>query len=231
MITKIELTNYRCYAKHTEVFSSGLNIIAGANGIGKTSIVEAISFALFGNKVTRGKANSWVKQGTKHGKVALYIDDYIIHRGDNEQLVESKDGTILARQHSGIDEWITKTYGLTYDLYSTSNYIAQKDIESFSALQPADRIKRVEKLLKIDKLDILKDKIKLKLKEVNNSINLYTNKLANAIVDTKALKKAKAELKKKHREYDTINKSYHEALISQGAYDQQLVAWNKKKDI
>ena len=69
MIEKIILENYRCYSKHTEDFQDGLNIIAGANGIGKTSIVEAIAYALFGNKMTRGKANDWIKTGKKHGKL------------------------------------------------------------------------------------------------------------------------------------------------------------------
>ena len=41
-ITKLELTNFRNYKKQIFDNFSNLNIIIGKNGIGKTSIVEAI---------------------------------------------------------------------------------------------------------------------------------------------------------------------------------------------
>ena len=48
MLKRIHLKNY---AKHKDLelnFSDGLTAICGKNGGGKTLIVEAVSFALFG---------------------------------------------------------------------------------------------------------------------------------------------------------------------------------------
>ena len=231
MIKKIELENYRCYDTHSITFNDGLNVIAGENGSGKTTIVEAIAFALFGNKLTRGKANAWVSHGKKHGKVILYLDDFIITRGDNEQHVATLDGEIIARQHVGIDEWMQSTYGLNSDLYSTSNYIAQKDIESFSGLQPAEKIKRIEKLLRIDVLDSIKDNSKAKLKLLRAELRSMENKLKNAVYEPESIDTLKAtimvfesELQTKEDQYDDVLKNYIE-------YEHNLAKWNKKKSL
>ena len=54
MIKSLHLRNY---AKHKDLaidFTAGLTTICGKNGGGKTLIVEAVSFALFGVKELRG---------------------------------------------------------------------------------------------------------------------------------------------------------------------------------
>ena len=194
MIKRIELENYRCYKSFEKDFTTGLNVIAGQNGTGKTTIVEAIAYALFGNKLTRGKANSWIRNNCKHGKVVLYLNDYTITRGDNEQYVEDSDGVIIARQHVGIDQWVNDTYGFSSELFSTSNYIAQKDIESFSFLQSAERIKRVELLLseplfKLPENEQLKkdlESIKGKL-EVIETASLVKPSSGDKIQDSKSI--------------------------------------------
>lgn len=45
-ISNLELLNFRNYPKLSVIFTSGLNVIVGRNGVGKTNIVEAID--LFG---------------------------------------------------------------------------------------------------------------------------------------------------------------------------------------
>ena len=231
MIEKIILENYRCYSKHTEDFQDGLNIIAGANGIGKTSIVEAIAYALFGNKMTRGKANDWIKTGKKHGKVKLYIDDHIITRGDNEQLVENSKGKVIARLNTGVDEWVLNTYGLTSELFSTANYIAQKDIESFSGLQTAERIKRVEKLLRINVLDEIKEQVKEDIKDTKRTVKEYSNYLSDVIFNSTELTSLKKKKRKENVKLTTAKKAQRAALVSKGAYDAQLDQWNTKCEL
>ena len=231
MIYKLELTNYRCHKSLVKDFDEGLNIIADANGTGKTSIVEAISFALFGNKLTRGKASSWITHGEKHGKVKLYLDNYIITRGDNEQLVEDLEGTVLARQHVGVDEWIEKTYGFNADLYSTANYIAQKDIETFAGLQSIERIKRVEKLLRIDNIDKLQQTIKEVIKEKKKLSQQYSLNLKQHPFDQDEMDAINLDLINVNQELSNQEIEYKEALVAKGAYEQQLVQWNKKEAI
>jgi exonuclease SbcC len=60
MIKKIEIVNFKVYAKASFKFGEGVNFIYGANGSGKTSLMEAISVALFGSQwVTRWGGRRW----------------------------------------------------------------------------------------------------------------------------------------------------------------------------
>tara|TARA_Y100000310_G_scaffold283122_1_gene304869 strand:- start:3751 stop:5436 length:1686 start_codon:yes stop_codon:yes gene_type:complete len=230
-ITRVELENYRCYKSFSQDFTNELNIIAAPNGTGKTSIVEAVSFALFGNKLTRGKANSWVRKGCKHGKVKLFIDNFIITRGDNEQHVTDSTKTIIARQHVGVDEWIMKKYGLNADLYSTSNYIAQKDIESFSGLQAAEKIKRIEKLLRIDVLDTIRAKAKENEKVLFPENKVFKSKLTNKTVSSSAIAESKKEIKKLNSKIEKFETEYEKAINTNAEYKSQLEKWEIKKEL
>jgi len=228
-ITKIELENYRCYTKYTEDFTDGLNIIAGANGIGKTSVVEAVAYALFGNKMTRGKANDWIKEGKKHGKVKLHIDDFVIIRGDNEQLVEDQKGNVVARLNTGVDEWVQNKYGLSSDLFTTANYIAQKDIESFSSLQTAERIKRVEKLLRIDVLDKIKIQVKERIKELKAVVKTNKDALVDVSYDEDLLNSLQIEYDIQCEKLTSFQEEQKNLLIEKGRYEGQLKDWNTKQ--
>lgn len=44
----LEITNFRCHSKKKIDFSKGINILLGQNAVGKTSIVEAISYLSIG---------------------------------------------------------------------------------------------------------------------------------------------------------------------------------------
>lgn len=156
MLRSIRMVNYRQYSDKTIVFNSQLNVIQGRNGTGKSTIVEAIGYALQGSQMQKGKAKDWIKDGQAVGYVVLEVDDFIITRGTNLQQVEDTLGNVIATGHTGLNSWIESYYGLTLEAYKTSYHIGQKEISSFAALSPMERTKRVEKLLRIDVIDELK---------------------------------------------------------------------------
>jgi DNA repair exonuclease SbcCD ATPase subunit len=47
-IQRIHIRNVKSYADETLSFKEGINIIGGANGAGKTTIIESIGYGLFG---------------------------------------------------------------------------------------------------------------------------------------------------------------------------------------
>src|SRR3989338_7792158 len=48
MLRKIKLHNWKAHAESEFNFSGGTNVIVGQMGAGKSSILQAVSFALFG---------------------------------------------------------------------------------------------------------------------------------------------------------------------------------------
>ena len=54
-LNSVRLTNFRLHADTRIDFESGLTGIIGPNGSGKTTILEAIAWALYGMPAARGK--------------------------------------------------------------------------------------------------------------------------------------------------------------------------------
>mgnify|MGYP000760429362 CR=1 FL=1 len=47
IFTKLTLNNFKSYGHEVIKFGDGITVIVGENGAGKSTILEAISFALF----------------------------------------------------------------------------------------------------------------------------------------------------------------------------------------
>ena len=72
-ITKIHLQNVKSYADETLSFKEGINIIGGANGAGKTTIIEAIGYGLFGRKPDY-TFSEFVRRGAKDGGIEIWFE-------------------------------------------------------------------------------------------------------------------------------------------------------------
>lgn len=227
MLRKLILENYRCYDSKTVVFDEKLTVLKGRNGTGKTTIVEAVGFALFGSKLQRGKANEWISHGQKQGSVTLYIDDIIITRGSNEAIITDAEGETLARNNTGVSAYVEKYYGLTAELFRTSFYIGQKEINSFGALGPIERVKRVERLLRIDRLDDLKSTAKTIVSEKSSAVQRLKERLEAAKFDEADLEEAKEAVKATEHRIEDISAELEEKLKLEGAYQAALKNWRE----
>ena len=68
-ILEVELENIKSYAQAQIAFRAGVNAIVGHNGAGKSTVVEAIGFALF--DFLGYKAADFLREGTRSGTVAV----------------------------------------------------------------------------------------------------------------------------------------------------------------
>ena len=64
-ITSIELVDFRCYPAVTIEFGEGVTVVEGANGHGKTSILEAIVFASWGRSFRGAPDAALVRNGAE----------------------------------------------------------------------------------------------------------------------------------------------------------------------
>lgn len=75
-ITKLELTNFRNYKKHVFDNFSNLNIIIGKNGIGKTSIVEAIYLGSLAKSFKTNNEQLIIKNDNEFFRIKIHYFDY-----------------------------------------------------------------------------------------------------------------------------------------------------------
>ena len=173
-IKKVALKNYRKFKDTVLEFPAGVIGILGPNGVGKSSMMEAIAWALFGNEreIVRTKKEDIIRSGALPGdkcRVEVHFEyaenDYIVWREmkNRTYAVDAavyENGICKARGGEKTTEYIKKLLGTDYRTFSISVYARQNDLGAFSALKPAERKERIIRLLGIDRVDRVIKKIR-----------------------------------------------------------------------
>ena len=72
-ITNLNLNNFRNYDTQSFEFSSGINVLTGANGQGKTNAAEGIFFLCTGYSPRANKDKLLIKNGEEVARVSGYM--------------------------------------------------------------------------------------------------------------------------------------------------------------
>ena len=70
---RVRLVNFRQHADTNLEFGPGITGIFGSNGAGKTTILEAIAWAIYGVQAARGDKDSIRRHGAK-GKAGVEVE-------------------------------------------------------------------------------------------------------------------------------------------------------------
>ncbi|HDD36055.1 MAG TPA: SMC family ATPase, partial [Archaeoglobus veneficus] len=119
MILEVRLSNIKSYSNQTLRFTDGVNAIIGENGAGKTTILEAIGFAVFDSLPY--KIGDFLRRGEKRGEVCVRLlspkDDrvYEIVRkfsesGTNEYYVHDPEGIKVAEGILEVTDWVKENF-------------------------------------------------------------------------------------------------------------------------
>ncbi len=166
MINSIELKNWKTHKATQLDFSKGTNILIGQMGAGKSSVMDAISFALFGKfpaiqqrRVNVGGVITSRPDQEKDALVRLTftVDDdiYTVERtfgldGDAKAKLE-KNGTYVQSQPQRVTEEVSRLLKVDYDLFSKAVYAEQNGLDYFLAIGAGDRKRQIDRLLGLDR--------------------------------------------------------------------------------
>ena len=166
MFKKLHLKNY---AKHKDLeltFSDGLTAICGKNGGGKTLIVEAISFALFGSKELRGSKSDYSSDLSVELEIEIKGKPYkIVRTLDNCKINDVVVGT------TECNKFIAALLGFGSDVYNFSIYSKQGDLTRLTDVAPAERKACIDALIGAKQIDNV-------VKNVRAEMNGYRAKAA-----------------------------------------------------
>lgn len=186
MIKKLKLTNFRQHNDTTIEFVPGINTIVGANNAGKSTIPEAIEFALFGAKALRDTGNAWITDGAASGSSILLLDIgnsiYKVGRDANAAKVY-KDGVLDADYKANVTKYVSQITGVNQAGFRLGHYVRQKELAAFSALRPGKRQETIEKMLKIHAVD----KVLATLKEKSDVLDIQLKTLLLSAQDADKL--------------------------------------------
>ncbi len=162
IIQKLVLENFISHA-HTEIeFTQGVNIIVGHNGAGKSSIIDGIKLALFGE--SRGKyIQDMVKKGKRESSVYLEFsfggNNYSVYRtitlGKSSQkgdAVLNRDGVLLAQTIKGVTVALGEILGIRKEIALNSVFVEQGQMDSLISSERAVRERTFSSILDLDTL-------------------------------------------------------------------------------
>lgn len=156
----VQLENIRSHVKSTVPFARGFNCLVGGLGCGKSSILYAIDFALFGDPLGRSY-DYLLREGEDSGKVTVQFTQdgksYKISRGlkrrgkgisqnfdelklfEGENIMASVKGDAVAEQLKAIT-------GLDKELFREIVWVRQERLKELLDARPRERQKRLDEL-------------------------------------------------------------------------------------
>lgn len=181
---RIKLTNFRCYADKEFIFDDrGLVLLKGVTGAGKSTILEGIYFALYGN------IKKPYKFGTKTCKVELEIGRLNIVRtcSPNRLVVKYDEETYEDAAAQGI---IDQTF-MSRDEFIASSYIKQNSNSSILAMTPMEKQNFIRRLALDDEIC---NNIKTSIKELHRAAQIDLDNARNQLeVSEMSLKELPSE--------------------------------------
>ncbi len=187
IIDYIQMSNFLSHSDTSVRFENGVNIIYGKNGAGKSSIVDAIRFALFGEK--RGdKIAELIRSNTGECSVTIgfRLNDryYEVFRslglGKSGNITRRDswiklDGVMIAETSEGVTKEIQSGLRIPRDIFLNSVFVRQGEMDALISETQANREKLFSKIIGIDALSESAQKIK----SIRDSLKLEEARLAS----------------------------------------------------
>lgn len=166
-VSYLELRNYRRFRNLKLEFPDGIIGILGLNGAGKSTIIEGMAWALFGNEqeTVRTSRDSIRRSGAGSKETVTAILEFemegVEYRIEREMggrnlsmkvVLTTKDG-IEADGDKMVKVAVQKLLGMDHRSFFTSVFARQKELNELQEFQPSERKKIVLRMLRIDGID------------------------------------------------------------------------------
>lgn len=186
MITSIELGNFISHSETKLDFEDGVTVFVGHNGAGKSSIIDAITFGLFGEH-TRKSNKSLIRRGTSQAYVKVRFSarnrKYEVTRKiDAKGTLAAQFVEILGDQElvkaagerrqfgESTTHEIETTLGLNFQKLKIASIVQQGELNSIIKAKPKEFKELLNAIIGIDKLDLASENLKVAQKNFRQTI-------------------------------------------------------------
>ena len=192
ILTKLKLENFKKYRFFEISFDLGLIGIIGKNGSGKSTIFEAILFALYGELKNKGdkevvrNANA-LEKDIVSAELEFEIEETIYKivrefRGKtlsaNAKLYKNEE--LITTGAKEVTIAIVNLTKMSKDAFMHTLFASQKELTSLSNSKPEDRKKMIRKLLGLEKIDFVEKELIEKSRELKREIDAFKEVLLSS---------------------------------------------------
>ena len=223
IIENLHLKNFKSHRDTLIEFDTGISIIIGGNGAGKSSILEAVSFALF-KQHTSKKIEQLITIGQKRMSVSIQFTvqgrTYRVLRErtktSSKAIMSIKEGGSFQSLVSGDKNVTTEVQALLDmdgDLFLNAVYVRQGEIADLIEKTSAEKKQMIGRLLGIDSLEKAWKNIKIILDKYNEE-KLRLNGKLESFKDLKdELNSKKLQEEEFNNKIKNINREIEEKII------------------
>lgn len=163
-VTRLFVEQFKPYGEGTVELRDGVTVIHGVNGSGKSSLLEAIFFALYGSKALNGTLEDVMTNGADESTIELGF----VHNGDEyeirRELKRSGDRVstrtcVLEGPAVSIDgardvrEFVTELLRMDAEAFVNCAYVQQGEVNKLINATPAQRQRMIDDLLQLGVLE------------------------------------------------------------------------------
>ncbi|TQQ82023.1 DNA double-strand break repair ATPase Rad50 [Halonotius roseus] len=171
---RLRLSNFKPYGDADVSLTDGVTVIHGLNGSGKSSLLEACFFALYGSKALPGTLDDVISNSEEEAAVELWFThdgvDYHIERqlrrsGDRVStrkcVLEGDDGSDEPISRDGaraVREFVTDLLRMDSEAFVNCAYVRQGEVNKLINASPSQRQDMIDDLLQLGTLETYRDR-------------------------------------------------------------------------
>jgi exonuclease SbcC len=191
ILKSICLKNFRKFKDCFIEFPDGVTGVIGLNGVGKSTVFEAVAWTLYGPVAARTSTNQIKREGATSSdpcrvELEFIFDEntyHVVREMSGKNLLASGsvivNGKLAANGAEVLSKYIQKKLGMDWKSFYTSIFAKQKELNTLSSMNPSERRQLILRMLGINAVDDIISEIRSDTKEKKNLIE----KLENDLVD------------------------------------------------
>ncbi|WP_254831146.1 DNA double-strand break repair ATPase Rad50 [Haloglomus salinum] len=161
---RVALENFKCYADADLTLEGGVTVVHGVNGSGKSSLLEACFFALYGHRaldanldevVTTGAEEATVELWFAHGGADYHIERRVKLRGggatNDKCVLETPEGPVEGVKD--VRAYVTDLLRMDTDAFVNCAYVRQGEVNKLINADPGTRQDMIDDLLQLGTLE------------------------------------------------------------------------------
>lgn len=161
-IKRLRLKNFRLHEDNEITFNDTeqLTLLAGTNGSGKSTVLEAIHYAIWAEgRTPKTRLDSMVRRGCELEGMTVELD--LDHNGHEYNVIRhfedgmshatlSMDGTVVTQGPREVTKYFSQLFGMDVRGFNLAVFSPQKQVNGLTSLSASKRAQTVSRLVRAD---------------------------------------------------------------------------------